>query len=111
MIIVDQLAAVDDLPLPLAVERIENRLGVGREMGRKRLAIQQRQRIQHSRRLFRAILAGNGAQRILGGLRPIIARNQHREGRIVRRFVGEVSIQTDAANVVDEIAKVQRFIG
>ncbi len=77
MVVLDDFVAVDHLAVALGLDGIENELGVLGLVGVDLLAIEQFQGIQHGRGLLGAVLPGNGPQRVLGGLGPVVAGDQH----------------------------------
>ena len=111
MVVLDDLAAVDHLAVPLGLDGIEDELGVLRLVRVDLLAVEQLQGVQHGGGLLGAVLPGDGPQGVLRGLGAVVAGDQDREERVVRGLVLEVRSQADTGDGVDQVAEVDGLVG
>ena len=110
MVILNELAAVDYLPVPLGLDGIEDELGVLRFIGSNLLAVEQLQGVQHSGGLLGTVLSGDGPQSVLRSLGAVVAGDQDREKWIVRGLVLEVRSQADTGDSIDQVAEINGFL-
>ena len=111
MVVLDDLAAVDHLAVPLGLDGIEDELGVLRFVGVDLLAVEKLQGVQHGGGLLGAVLPGDGPQGVLRGLGAVVAGDQDRKERIVRGLVLEVRGQADPGDGVDQVAEIDGLVG
>ena len=107
--LLDQLATIDDLAVTLPVHPVEDVSGVFGLMGIESGAVEEAERIEDRGALSGLRRARDPAQRVLGRLSAIAGRDQHGEGGIVRSLLGEMALQADAGDRVDQVAKVDAF--
>jgi len=110
VVVLDDLAAVDYLAVPLGLDGIENELGVLRLVGVDLLAVEQLQGVQHGGGLLGAVLPGDGSQGVLRCLGAVVAGDQDREERVVRGLVLEVRCQADTGDGVHQVAEVDSLV-
>jgi len=110
VVVLDDLAAVDYLAVPLGLDGIEDELGVLRLVGVDLLAVEQLQGVQHGGGLLGAVLPGDGSQGVLRGLGAVVAGDQDREERVVRGLVLEVRCQADTGDGVHQVAEVDSLV-
>ena len=92
--------------MALPVHPVEDVSGVLGLMGIESGAVEEAERIEDRGALSGLRRACDPAQRVLGRLSAIAGRDQHGEGGIVRSLVGEMALQADAGDRVDQVAKV-----
>ena len=93
--VVDQLRPVEHLAVALLSEQVKDVPGILRRLRTKLLAIEQVERVEHGGPLLRLLAAGEPAQGVLGGLLPVIAGDEDREGRVVRALLLEGGGEAD----------------
>ena len=111
MVILNELAAVDYLPVPLGLDGIKDKCSVLRFVGGNLLAVEQLQGVQHGGGLLGTVWPGDGPQSVLRSLCAVVAGDQDREKWIVRGLVLEVRSQADTGDSVDQVAEVDGLVG
>ena len=109
--VLDQLGAVDHLAVALLLGDAEDVLGILRPVRIEPLAVEKFQGVQHRGGLLGAVLSGDGAQGVLGGLGPVRPGDEHREERVFGSLVLELGPETDARDGVHQVAEVDALVG